>query len=129
MIALDTNLLVRYFVEPDSALGQAASQLLESGLSQANPGFVSPIIIAEMLWVLRTSYVVPLAVQHEIVRELLDMPQIVIEQSDAVERALTLPHRDLADCILHEIGQAAGCSQTATFDKRFAKLNRVELVT
>ena len=129
MIALDTNILVRYLAEPDTDQGKLAERLLEDGLSADDPGFVSVIVLAELLWVLKRAYQITVDQQRSLLLQLIDMPQLVVEQPDIVRKALTLPHLDLADCILHEIGQAAGCSQTATFDKRFARLDKVELVS
>ncbi len=128
MIAIDTNILARYIAEPDGAEGAFASQLLEDRLSQDDPGFVSAVVVAELLWVLGVRYSVSHDQQRTIVEKLLEMPQLVVEHSDAIEKALASSHRGLADCIIHEIGQAAGCRHTATFDKRFARLNQVELV-
>lgn len=128
MIAIDTNILARYIVEPDGVEGALASQLLEDRLSQNDPGFVSVVVVAELLWVLGVRYGVSHDQQRAIVEKLLEMPQLVVERSDAIEKALASPHRGIADCLVHEIGQAAGCSYTATFDKRFARLNQVELI-
>ncbi len=128
MIALDTNILLRYLADPEAAEGPLAMHLTAEVLTREKPGFISTIVLAEVLWGLKRAYGVQPEQQREIVGLLLTLPQLVIEQADAVERALALPHRDLADCILHEIGQSAGCSHTATFDKKFAKLSKVELV-
>lgn len=37
-------------------------------------------------------------------------------------------HRDIADLPIHQIGVAAVCSRTVTFDKCYARLDGVELV-
>lgn len=128
MIALDTNVLVRYLAEADTAEGQRAATLLEDQLTSEQPGYVTVIGLAELLWVLRTGYRVAVADQRHIVARLLEMPQIVVERGDIVERAIALPHNDLADCILHAVGQHDGCSHTATFDRRFARLDGVEMI-
>lgn len=127
MIALDTNILVRFLAEPHSHQGRIAHQLVTESLSAEKPGFVSALIIAETIWVLEDIYQVPVDMIRAHMRLLLGAAELVIEQADAIERALNLPHKDLADCILHELGQANGCSHTVTFDKRFAKLDKVEL--
>jgi predicted nucleic-acid-binding protein len=128
VIALDTNIMLRYLADVDSAEGPAAKHLVEEVLSQEKPGFISVLVLAEMLWVLSKGYNVSPEQQRVIIGMLLAMDQLVIDHADSVEQALSLPHRDLADCILHEIGQTAGCTYTATFDKRFAKLDQVKLV-
>ena len=128
MIALDTNILLRYLVEPNSPEGLIATKLIEETLSLINPGYISVLVLAEMLWVLRKGYSVSSENQRMIVSKILKMSQLMVEQGALVEGALDLPHPGLADCILHEIGQAAGCSYTATFDNRFARMNHVKLL-
>lgn len=129
MIALDTNVLVRFLAEPNTAQGALANKFIIEQLTPDNPGYVSSLVLAETIWVLEDIY----EVSREDVRihlmHLLNASELFLEHADAVSMALTLPHPDLADCILHEIGQAAGCSLTATFDKRFARLDKVELVS
>jgi predicted nucleic-acid-binding protein len=128
VIALDTNILIRYMADADAAEHPVAMTLLEDVLTKDAPGFISTVVLAETLWVLTRGYKVPPEMQREIVRSLLDMPQLVLERPDDIEAALALPHRDLVDCILHEVGKSEGCLHTATFDKRFARLDGVELV-
>jgi predicted nucleic-acid-binding protein len=128
VIAVDTNVLLRYLADADTAEHPVAARLLETILTRDAPGFVSTVVLAETLWVLTRGYRVAPETQREIVRGLLDMPQLVLEHPDEIEAALSLPHRDLVDCILHQLGKAAGCTHTATFDKRFARLDGVELV-
>ncbi len=128
MIALDTNILVRFLVDEEAVEGPMSARLIEGELTRDEPGYVSVLVLAEMLWVLKSGYQVSPDQQRDIVRQLLDMPQIVIEHPDEVEQAMSLPHSDLADCILHEVGRAAGCARTVTFDRRFARLDGVQLV-
>jgi predicted nucleic-acid-binding protein len=55
VIALDTNVLVRYLVQDDPDQSFRASQLLEN-LSESNRAFVSCVVLCETFWVLKTSY-------------------------------------------------------------------------
>ena len=55
MIALDTNILVRYLVRDDEKQAEAARTLLES-LTIEQPGFVCREVIVELVWVLERSY-------------------------------------------------------------------------
>ena len=64
----------------------------------------------------------------DIVRKLLSAGNLVVEQADAVERAIAHPHEDLADALIYEIGRALGCERTVTFDRRFAQMRGVELL-
>ena len=55
MIALDTNVLVRYLVDDDAEQAQAARTLLE-GLTAERSGFVCREVIVELVWVLQRTY-------------------------------------------------------------------------
>ncbi|HEY2050669.1 MAG TPA: type II toxin-antitoxin system VapC family toxin [Caulobacteraceae bacterium] len=126
MIALDTNVLVRYLVRDDPEQSSAAAAFIESELTDETPGFVSLLVLAELSWVLRRSYGVGAEQVSALVRQLLDVRQLTIEQAETVARALDLGHAELADALIREVGRAAGCSRTVTFDQRFARLDGVE---
>jgi predicted nucleic-acid-binding protein len=58
MIALDTNVLVRYIVQDDREQAHQASALIEA-LSSDKKAFISCIVLCEVNWVLRTAYKTP----------------------------------------------------------------------
>ena len=55
MIALDTNVLVRYLVRDDAEQAEAARALLES-LTADRPGYVCREVAVECVWVLERAY-------------------------------------------------------------------------
>jgi len=55
MIALDTNVLVRFLTQDDPGQGRLASTFIGS-LTEANPGFVCREVLVELVWVLERSY-------------------------------------------------------------------------
>jgi predicted nucleic-acid-binding protein len=128
MIAVDTNIFVRYFAEDDPAQTALARQFLETVASPVTPAFVSLVTLVELLWVLKDTYKTKQEMLDEIVRELVVAPNIVLEAVDLVLAALGLENGDVADRIIHLIGKANGCSKTVTFDKKFARLKGVELL-
>lgn len=129
MIALDTNVLVRYLVDDDARQAAVARRLIEEALTPSAPGFVSLVVLVELSWVLDRIYGCPVRQVVSIFAELLASPTILVEQAAAVSVAITQPHGDLADNLLHEIGKAHGCVRTVTFDRKFARLPGVELAT
>ena len=127
MIALDTNVLVRYLVEDDAAQAVVARRVVEESLTPAAPGFVGLVVLVELAWVLDRVYGCTADQVASIVAGLIASPTILVEQAAAAASAITQPHPDLADALLHEVGKAHGCERTVTFDRKFAKLPGVEL--
>lgn len=129
MIAIDTNILVRYFAEDDEVQTKLAKRFIETRLTPSDIGFVSLITLVELLWVLNDTYKIQRAVQAEIVRQLLEAQTLIVEREDLVRSSLALNAGDIADHIIHLIGRSSGCSKTVTFDKKFARLEGVELLS
>jgi predicted nucleic-acid-binding protein len=128
VIAVDTNIFVRYLVQDDPSQGATATNLLENILTSENPGFVSLVAVLELDWVLRTQYGFAPLIAANAIAALMTSPNLIFESDAAVRTALAFRHGDLADNILHEVGQANGCAKTVTFDKKFARLEGVELL-
>ncbi len=128
MIAVDTNILVRYLVQDDPAQGKIAARFLEDKLTADAPGFVSTVAVLELNWVLRAQFELSPQVVSDTLLALMKTPNLVFEQRAALEKALVSDHGDIADNILHETAQAQGCTKTVTMDKKFARKQGVELL-
>lgn len=122
MIALDTNVLARYYVASSDAPSQkqsaAARKLLESGKSL----FVSKTVVMELEWVLRGYYKSPPQDVLAVLTHLLGMPNLQVEDRVAVELATAAlgDGFDFADALHH--ASSRHCSNVATFDdQRFAR--------
>ena len=128
MIALDTNILIRYFSDEGDAASRRAIRLIERELTVDRPGFIAAVSLCEIVWVVRSRYGFRLAAQKALIEVLLAAAQIVIEHEAAVRSALDTTHPDLADAIIHHVGLANGCTHTLTLDRRFARLEGVQLL-
>ena len=122
MIGLDTNVLARYYVASSDAPSQkqsaAAKKLLESGKSL----FVSKSVVLELEWVLRGYYKSPPKDVLTVLKHLLAMPHVEVEDRVAVEMSVVAlgDGFDLADALHH--ASARHCTSMATFDdKKFAR--------
>jgi predicted nucleic-acid-binding protein len=122
LLAIDSSVLVRYFINDSPAQSRAATRLLEQDCSETAPAYLSLGALLETIWVLRSSYNVSPADVAQIVTRLLDAKQLVVAQRAVVLRALDTSGQGLADAIIHELGREAGCEETITFDRRFARL-------
>ncbi len=127
MNALDSNVLLRYVIDDDPIQSARAARLIDSELTVFAPGFVSLVVICETIWAMTQTYGLPRANVVRTLAGLLDMAHLEIEARDIVRQALLLPG-DIADAIIHLIGQQNGCTRTLTFDKKFARLDGVELL-
>jgi predicted nucleic-acid-binding protein len=120
MIALDTNVVVRFLARDDPAQAVRARALIEAG-----PAFVPRTVVLETEWVLRTTYRLERAAIAEGLMRLLGLPGVEIEDRPAVLRALhwCAQGLDFADALhLASSGQAEAF---ATFDRAQRRKARV----
>ena len=122
MIGLDTNVVVRYLTHDDREQSAAAVRLMDS-LSPEAPGFISLIVIAELVWVLEACYHFKKKEIEQVLDTLLRSKELVIEKAEAVAQALRIfsaARADFADCLIERCGATAECRHTFTFDRRAA---------
>jgi predicted nucleic-acid-binding protein len=119
MIGLDTNIVVRYLTHDDPAQTITAVRVMDS-LSAESPGFLSLIVVAELVWVLEVSYRFKKNEIEQVLRALLQSKELVIERAEIVSQALrkfSASRADFVDCLIERCGHAAECQHTATFDR------------
>lgn len=119
MIGLDSNILARYYIDDKSdAQAQrqriAARRLIESG----QPLMVCKTVILEFEWVMRGYYRFSQVEAVTVLRHLLALVHVTIEDRGTVEQALSHCDAgiDLADALHHASYRA--CASMATFDDR-----------
>ena len=125
MIGLDTNVILRCFVDDDPNQARQARRFVAERCSRENPGFVDRVALCEMVWVLLRGHRFDRKKAADVVSRLLASSEIVLEDSDAVRAALrTFMERniDFADALIGEVNRVRGCEATATFDRKAAKL-------
>ena len=127
MRALDSSVLLRYLTQDDSRQTPVATAFVAS-LTPDDPGYVSLPVLCEIVWSLRRVYGVPPERVSDVVRGLLGAAEIVVADEPAVTAALEIK-ADFVDALIHAQGRVAGCRMTATFDRRFARVEGVELLT
>ena len=124
MIALDTNVLVRFLVEDDAAQSRAAAAVITRAGRTDEPLFVSDIVLCEVVWVLSASYAAPKTEIVAAIRKLLHARQLSFRASDVLVRALeayAAGTGDFADYLVREDARATGCDSVLTFDKALLK--------
>ena len=131
MIGLVTNVLVRYIAQDDKAQSARATVLIEAECSASNPGYVGLVVLAEVVWVSESRYGATRTEVAEIVRRLLSIRQLKVQDVDIAWKALRAfetGKADFADCLIERIAASAGCEQTMTFDVNAAKYAGMTLV-
>lgn len=129
MIGLDTNVVIRYLVQDDPEQAAMASMVIDA-LTEKNPGFLSLVTVVELHWVLRRAYKITAARTAELIEGLLDARELRVERASVVRAAVTTSRRgpDFADAVIAELGRAAGCEHTVTFDQRAAQADGMRLL-
>ena len=124
MIGIDTNVLVRYIAQDDATQSARAIKLIEQECSPATPGFVGLVVLLELVWVSESCYEATRAECADIVRRILSIRQLVVQEAEIAWKALRRfesSRADFADCLIERMAVAAGCSVVMTFDKAAAK--------
>ncbi|MFZ1410475.1 MAG: type II toxin-antitoxin system VapC family toxin [Micropruina sp.] len=129
MIGLDTNVIVRYVVQDDPDQAALATKTMES-LTDQEPGFVSVVTVAEISWVLRRAYRLELNAVLDVIEGLINVRELRVEGVDAIRRAVDRARAggEFADCLIAELGHAAGCATTLTFDRGAAGQSGMSLI-
>lgn len=131
MIGLDTNVLIRIFVD-DTPEHTAAARALLSDAAR-NGVRICLVVLIETIWTMRRSFGFGRAAIAEFVIELLDRPEFDIERRDLVEQALEtfLGTRriDFPDCLIAAANVHSGCRETYTFDMDAADIGHFTLLT
>jgi predicted nucleic-acid-binding protein len=124
MLALDTNVLVRFLVEDDEAQSARAAKLVSRAIRDGEQLFVADVVLCEVVWVLRASYRFGRAEIAAVLQRLLKAAHLTFSDSDPLKRAADAFVRgkgDFADYVIREQARAAGCERVATFDRALLK--------
>jgi predicted nucleic-acid-binding protein len=131
VIGLDTNVVVRYLTQDDPKQASIATRLMEKTLSSDDPGFISLVVLAEVVWVLVSLYAVDRAGVADVVSGLLTTEQLRVDSAELVWRAkrrYEASKADFSDALIAECAAAAGCKRAVTFDRAAAATSGFELL-
>jgi predicted nucleic-acid-binding protein len=125
VIGIDTNVLIRYLVQDESFQARKATALIERRLSEANPGFLSTVVMAEAAWVLERSYGLGNEQIANIFERILQSAVFVVERDEEVSLATSMLKEgagSFPDALIGALATSAGCSKTLTFDRRALRI-------
>ena len=124
MIGLDTNILVRYIVRDDLRQTKAATRLIESRCTADDPGLVASIVLCEIAWVLNRAYGYDRDAISAVLRRLLTVEELRVQESDLAWSALNLFENgkaDFADYMIGVFNQVQYVEATYTLDRDAAE--------
>jgi len=125
VIAIDTNVLVRYYIDDDHAQHKKTKRFFDE-----NDIFINNIVILETFWVLANVYHLSRTKTGEIFDHLKRLSNISFENETVFARAL-VEYRDngcdFADALLGLLNRHYGYS-TASFDREAGKKLGFELL-
>ena len=125
MIAVDTNVIVRFLVRDDEKQSQAAYRRLKKAEVDRETLFVPLVVVLETIWVLESAYNKSRTDVIDSIEDMRRMPIFEFERDDVLHRVLSDGRNcraDLADLLIAHSAQASGCDCGITFDKDAAKL-------
>ena len=116
MLAIDTNLIIRYLTADHPEQSLKAKALIDS-----EHVFVCTTVLLETEWVLRSAYGFTSIEVANALSAFAGLPRVWLEDAALIAKALdwTIRGMDFADA-LHLV-KAQGCQAFVSFDRRFAR--------
>ncbi|MBM3489637.1 MAG: type II toxin-antitoxin system VapC family toxin [Alphaproteobacteria bacterium] len=124
MKGLDTNVLLRLLLRDDADEAARAQRFVERAAAEA-PLWINRVVLVELVWVLESGYRYRRQEVAGILANLLRTKSFMIEGAEeawAAFRRYRDVRADFADCLIGATNRAAGCAETATFDRAAAAL-------
>ena len=117
MLALDTNVLARYYVH-EGGVASAQEETARTVVERGSQLFVAKTVVLELEWMLRGVYGHPAKDVCRVFDHLLSLDHVTVEDRPAVESALGNLRRglDFADALHHASSRA--CEAFLTFDAK-----------
>lgn len=131
MIGIDTNILLRLWLNDDPAQNQRIDELLAEYGGLPGSLLVTDVVLVEAVWTLKSAFEQGKRAQLIAVRSLLEETAFAFEDREAVTDALSLFEAGscgFADCLVVAKHARQGCDFTATFDRGMRKLPGVKVL-
>lgn len=129
MMALDTNVLIRFLLKDDEQQAQRVYQLFKQTEAKQDVLFVPLLVVLETIWVLQSVYGIADAAILAALGELLQMPVLKFEKPSVIQSLITSgrdSNFDLADLLIAYSATSANCDGIYTFDKKASKFKYFE---
>ena len=131
MIGIDTNILLRLWLNDDPAQNKRLDVLLAAHGGMPGSLLVTDVVLVEAVWTLKSAFEQDKYAQSIAISSLLEEAAFAFEDREAVAAALTLFESGscgFADCLVVAKHARQGCDFTATFDRGMRKLPGVRVL-
>jgi predicted nucleic-acid-binding protein len=131
MIGIDTNILLRLWLDDDPAQNAKIDALLAEHGRTPGSLLVTDVVLVEAVWTLKSAFQQDKNAQLIAVRSLLDETAFAFEDREAIVTALSLFEADscgFADCLVVAKHARHECDFTTTVDRAMRKLPGVKVL-
>jgi len=128
MISVDTNVLVRIFVEDKSAAQVERARALAKKEKKI---FIAQTVQAELVWVLKRAFKLTKQQILTVLEEINENAAFVIGNEQIFNIALSFYQKhniDFSDALIYAEVSSTEVKKLYTFDKQFSKLPRVSIL-
>ena len=125
MIAVDTNILVRYITNDDKEQSLLATTLLDSYIGKEKSIFINNIVLCELVWVLVRGYKYQKEDIIKTLKLLLSSIEFEFENHELAFLAVIEYEKaeaDFSDILIGLLNRYRNCSVTYSFDQKALKL-------
>ncbi|MGQ0533272.1 MAG: type II toxin-antitoxin system VapC family toxin [Caulobacteraceae bacterium] len=119
MLAVDTNVIVRYIVGDDSRQADRARALIDG-----EQVFIPTSVVLETEWVLRSIYRFDVAGIMRAIRTLAGQPTVTMEQPVVVQTALGWAESGVEFADALHIAASGRCAAFVSFDQDLANISK-----
>ena len=119
MIAVDTNILARYYVDDPTDPESKKQRFIAQRLMGETPGIFVPItVVLELVWILNSLYGFKAEHTAQAIEHLAGLPNVTVEDWTSVMQAARLYRQglDFADAL--HLARSSRCEAFYTFDDR-----------
>ncbi len=119
MIAVDTNILARYYVDDPSDPEAKRQRPIAHRLMQGSAGiFVSVTVVLELAWILKSIYGFAPGDTANVIEHLAGLPNVTVEDWTSVLHAASLHRQGVEFADAMHLARAGQCDAFYTFDDR-----------
>ena len=133
MIAVDTNVLLRYLLEPrDNRNPSWQTEQARQVIDRADSVYITDIVLAELEWVLESVFELEKTQIHSLLHPLSCNTRFQFDDWEALQCALIdykeYPDVDFSDCLIARRASSKGADTLYSFEKA-SKLGALPVVT